>query len=293
MYQATLDQPHEPRAEYRYHLLRAANERFQTSIPDLNPGQRAEAEHQAERTWALESLVLTTSEARDTLIPERHLAEAVAKVRGRYPSESAFLEDLERNGLDEAGLGRALQRELIFDAVMTRIGAQAEPVNEDDERRFHTEHRDRFETTEQRCARHILITINADYAENSREAACARIEHLAAELKAYPESFGQLARQHSECPTAMEDGRLGTLPRGRLYPELDTALFGLDEGQISGVIESEIGFHLLWCEHIEPARTVTFEHARTRIRTHLESCRRRECQKAWIAHLKQAKTSES
>ncbi|MTW21658.1 nitrogen fixation protein NifM [Allochromatium palmeri] len=288
MYQATLDQPHEACAEYRYHLLRAASERFQASIADLDPEQRAEVEHQAERTWALESLVLTTSEARDTLISERHLAEAVAEVRRRYPSESAFVEDLERNGLDEAGLGRALQRELMFDAVMTRIGAQAEPVSEDDERRFHAEHRDRFETPERRHARHLLITINDDYAENSREAARARIERLAAELKEHPEAFGQLARQHSECPTAMEDGRLGLLPPGQLYPELDAALFALGEGRISGVIESEIGFHLLWCERIEPARVITFEHARARIRTHLESYRRRECQKAWIAHLKQA-----
>mgnify|MGYP001805941723 CR=1 FL=1 len=287
MHHTTLDSPHEPRPEYRYHRLRAASDRFQTALTELEPWQREEVERQSEQTWTLESLVLSTGEARDTLIPERRVEEALDEIRQRYPSESEFLEDLERNGLDETTLCRALQRELIFDAVMTRVGAQADPVSEDDERGFHAEHRDRFRTSERRHARHILITINADYADNSRERARARIERLAVELRERPEAFGQLAHRHSECPTAMEDGRLGVLPRGRLYPELEAVLFGLDEGQISGVVESEIGFHLLWCERIEPARTIDFEQARPRIRAHLEASRRRECQRAWIARLQQ------
>ncbi|WP_338081251.1 nitrogen fixation protein NifM [Allochromatium vinosum] len=281
---------HTPSAEYRYHRLRAASERFQAPVDALDAAQRTVVERLAEQTWTLESLVLATDEARDTLIPERHLDEALTEVRRRYPDEGAFLADLARNGLDETGLRQALRRELIFDAVMTRVGARAEAVSEEEVRRFHAEHPERFQIPERRAARHILITINADYAENGREAARARIEALAADAQARPDAFGQLARRHSECPTALEDGRLGTLPRGRLYPELDAALFALDAGQVSGVLESEIGFHLLWCEHIEPARTIDFEQARPHIRERLQSQRRHDCQKAWIARLRRAGT---
>jgi len=275
-------------AEYRYHRLRAAGQRFQVSIEALNAAQRAEVERLAEQTWALESQVLATEEARDTLIPERRLDEALTEVRRRYKDEGEFLEDLALNGLDTSTLRSALQRELIFDAVMTRVGARAEAVGEEEVRRFHAEHAERFQIPERRTARHILITINGDYAENSREAARARIEALADELRARPDTFGRLARRHSECPTAMEDGHLGTLPRGRLYPELDAALFALDAGQISGVLESEVGFHLLWCECIEPARRVDLDQAREQIRTRLEAQRRHDCQKAWIARLSRA-----
>lgn len=290
MNQAASEPRHIPTAEYRYHRLRAASERFQSPVNALDAAQRTEVERLAEQTWTLESLVLTTQEARDTLIPERHLDEALVEMRRRYPDAGEFLEDLALNGLDESTLRQALRRELIFDAVMTRVGARAEPVSEEEVRQFHTGHPERFTTPERRTARHILITINADYAENSREVARARIERLAAELQAQPESFGRLARRHSECPTALEDGRLGTLPRGRLYPELDAALFALGAGQVSGVLESEIGFHLLWCEHIEPARTIDFDQARPHIRARLESQRRHDCQKAWIARLRRAGT---
>jgi peptidyl-prolyl cis-trans isomerase C len=288
MNQATGEHRHTPPAEYRYHRLRAATERFQTSVDALETAQRLEVERLAERTWALESRVLATEEARDTLIPERRLDEALAEVQRRYPDAGEFLEDLARHGLDESTLRRALWRELIFDAVMTRVGARAEAVSEEEVRQFHAEHPEHFRIPERRTARHILITINAEYAENSREAARARIEAIADEVQADPDAFGRLARHHSECPTAMEEGRLGTLPRGRLYPELDAALFALDAGQVSGVLESEVGFHLLWCERIEPARTVDLDQAREQIRTRLESQRRHDCQKAWIARLSRA-----
>ncbi|MBK1719084.1 nitrogen fixation protein NifM [Thiocystis violacea] len=279
--------PQEPRAEYRYHLLRAASERFQADFGALDPGQRSEVERQADQTFALETLVLATPEARDTLIPEQRIDEAVDEIRRRYPDEAGFLTELKANGLDATLLRQALRRELLFDAVMTRIGARVEPVTEIDERLFHELHRDRFTTPEQRRARHILITINDDYAENRREQARRRIEAVAAELNGRAEVFGAFAERHSECPTAMQQGNLGTLPPGRLYPELDTALFALGEGEVSGVLESEIGFHLLLCERIEPPRFISFEQARPRIRAILEARRRRDGQRAWIAGLRQ------
>ncbi len=275
------------RPEYRYHLLRAASERFQTPPGALNVEQLAQAERQAGQTFALETLVLASPEARDTMIPDARLDESVNLIRQRYPDEETFLADLAQSGLDESTLRQALQRELIFDAVMQRIGARAAPVTEVDEQLFYELHRDRFTTPERRTARHLLITINDEFADNRRDVARARIERIAAQLNGRADRFGQLARAHSECPTAMDEGRLGTVPRGQLFPELDAALFALDEGRVSGVLESELGFHLLLCERIEAATSITFDQARTKIRTIIETRRQRDSQRAWIAGLDQ------
>ena len=78
----------------------------------------------------------------------------------------------------------ALRRELTFDAVMQRIAAGHVPIAETDERLFYELHRDRFTAPEQRTARHILITINDDYSENTRSAARARLEAIAEKLRA-------------------------------------------------------------------------------------------------------------
>lgn len=276
----------EERAEYAYHLLRVATARFQTPPSALTSEQRGQAEHQARQSVALESLVLSSPEARDTLVPDQRLEESLREISQRYADRDTFLADLAENGLDEQTLRQALRRELIFDAVMQRVGAGGEAITEVDERLFFEFHQARFSPPERRTVRHILVTINDDFAENRRDAALARIEHIAAELGGRPDDFGTLARRHSECPTAMEDGRLGTVTPGTLFPALDAALFALEVGAISGILESELGFHLLWCEAVEPAVAVTFEQARPQIHAALDARRRHERQKAWIARLR-------
>jgi peptidyl-prolyl cis-trans isomerase C len=285
---------------YRYHLLRAANERFQCSLAALQDSQRQVVEHLARQTFALEERVLAAPEARAVVIPESQVQRAYAEVRARYDGEHGFAADLARNGLDRAGLRRALLRELTFDAIMRRVGARHVPITETDERLCYELHRDHFRSPEQRDARHLLITINADYDENRRESAQARLAAIAAELGSdetrptgatpfgsLTERFADLAMRHSECPTALEGGRLGRLSRGRLYPAIDAVLFSLPEGGISGIVESPIGLHLVLCESIHPARDLTFAQVRDRLRQTMLERARREAQRAWLAELRE------
>jgi peptidyl-prolyl cis-trans isomerase C len=279
--------------ELRYHLLRASLERFKRTPSALSPVELAQAQRRAVQSFDLETLVLGTPEAQGMWIPPERLEEALNEVAGRYPDADAFTADLSDNGLDEALLRRALHRELMFDAVMQRVGARRPEISEVDERLFYQLHRDRFAQPERRTARHILITVNDDFAENGPAAALARIEHLAGRLAGRPNRFESLARRHSECPTALEGGRLGTVTRGQLYPELDAALFDLGQGEVSGVVGSELGFHVLLCEKIHPGRAVPFTQARERIRALLDERRTRTCQRAWIAGLRQAAAAQS
>ena len=157
---------------------------------------------------------------------------------------------------------------------------------------YYEMNKERFRQAETRTARHVLITINEEYPENSRENALQRIRQVAAQATGNPKQFAKLARQYSECPTAMEGGKLGTVPRGQLYPQLDTVLFNLFNGQASEPVESEIGFHVLLCEQIFPARTIALSQARPQIRALLQERAQRNCQKAWLKQLETSATSE-
>jgi peptidyl-prolyl cis-trans isomerase C len=275
-------------ALYRYHLLRAASERFQRDTLRLDSRQREEVSHQARRTLDLENLVLGSREAIGVVIPTDQVEKAVGELRARYPDDVAFSLDLEQNGLTLAALGLALRRELIFDAVMRRVAARHPQVEEIDARLYYELHRDRLTRPERRTARHILITLNEDYPENQRDAALARIEHLADQLRGPggTRRFANLAQAHSECPTALEEGLLGEVARGKLYPELEAVLFSLQEGHFGGPVETELGFHLIFCERIHPAQTPPFAKVREAIRVRLVERSRRDCQKAWLAALR-------
>jgi peptidyl-prolyl cis-trans isomerase C len=279
-------------AAHRYHLLRAATERFKCNVPALDAEQRAEAEALSAKTLALENLVLGAPEAAKVQIPDAAVEQSFRQIAGRFDSPAELNADLARNGLDAAALKLALRRELTFDAVMHRVGARHAAVTDTDERLFYELHHDRFSTPERRAARHILVTVNDDYAENSREAAQAKVSTLVATLRDgaaenLAQRFAKLARRHSECPTAMQDGKLGDIVRGQLYPEVDAALFALPAGGLSDPVCSEIGFHILLCERIDAARPLPFAQVRERIRTALTQRRQREAQRAWLDALRE------
>ncbi len=281
------DKQQEFSAEFNYHLLRNALNEFGKNLEQLSSGEYEQVYRKAVRSYELESLVLASPQAEGLVIPDEQLNQSMTGVAARYDSHEEFLQDLQTNGLDEDGLRHALCCELMFDAVMQRVAAESAPVSDVDVRLFYEMHRERFQQPERRVARHILITVNPDFPENTREAARARMELVVEKLAGRANRFPQFAKRYSECPTAMEEGRLGEIKAGQLYPELDAALFSMEEGEVSAVIESEMGFHVLLCERIKAAKQLPFARAELKIREILEQRHRRSCQKNWLAGLKE------
>jgi nitrogen fixation protein NifM len=146
-------------------------------------------------------------------------------------------------------------------------------------------HPDQFRRPETRQVRHILITVNETIADNTRIAAQQRISSIAARLAKEPQRFEEQALKHSECPTALQGGALGDLPRGKLFPALDDALVEMKAGEVSGVLETELGFHVLRCDAITGADVLNLEQASPHIRKLLELKRKRVCQQAWLKQL--------
>ncbi len=276
----TLEEPIEP-----YTLLRAALSLFQKPPADLPEEQLKRAMQQACNEFDIESRVLNSTEAVGVIVGEQELAQAFVEVRSRFDSDEHFEDTLQANGLDEAGLKAALARQCKVNVVLERVAARSPKVNEVEIGIFYHSHPEKFRRPEQRMARHILISINPDYPENTREQALQRIEALSVILKRKPHKFSELALKHSECPTAFNGGQLGVVVEGKLYPELDAALFSLRSNEVSGVVETEIGFHLIHCQKIIPVETVSLKNAAPKIKKLMQERYRRQCQRAWLASL--------
>ncbi len=271
--------------EYAYHVLRSAYALYDRSPGDLDRNELDAVQRQARNTLRIESRVLETPEAAAVRLPAQQLDAALAQIAARYADGNAFHKDMYANGLDEAALRTAVHRELIFDAVMRGVGEHGAAVSDIDVQLFYQLHKERFVTPERRTARHILITVNSDYADNTAEAARRRLSEIERRLRRHPKRFAGEAVRHSECPTAMQGGLLGQVTRNTLYHELETALFNLNEGQVSPIVETTLGLHLVLCERIHPADSVPLAHAAGRIRRMLEERQRKACQKAWLKAL--------
>lgn len=268
-----------------YHLLKAAQALFGTDTHGLAEAEYARAMDVARRYARIEAAVLGSDEARGVVLAPDTVDAALGEIRARYDDEDAFGASLHHTDLDLAGLTAALRRDLLVDAVLARVGARAGEVGATEAEIFYYTHLERFQVPEQRVARHILITVNEAYADNRPQQAEARIHEIARRLAHKPARFEEQAIKHSECPTALHGGLLGKVPRGRLYPELDAALFALPAGALSEVVRSELGYHLLRCDAIEAARSLPYAEVADALRTRLTEDRSRRTARHWLATL--------
>ncbi len=276
-----------------YNLLRAALTLFKKSPAELAEAELSQAKTQALNEFRIESRVLNTPEAAAVIITEQELQQAYREIRDRYDDEAAFFSDLEKNQLNKASLQAALHRQCKVNTVLELVASRAPAISDVDIGIYYHLHAEQFHLPERREACHIFISINPDYAENTHETALLRAQELADKLRKKPHKFADLALRHSECPTALQGGVLGTVPRGTLYPELDAVLFNLKSGEVSDVVKSEIGFHVLLCKAIQRSETLSLAKATPKIRQLMQERARRTCQRAWLAGLSSMKQEEA
>lgn len=268
-----------------YILLRASLGLFKKSPADLGDTELQQVQRQAHNELTIENRVLNAPEATGVIISEAEVQHAYSEIRARYEDETHFLAELAKNSLNETNLRAALSRQCKVNTVLDRVGSRAIDVNDVDIALYYHLHPEKFACPERRAVSHIFISINPDYPENTQEAALQRAEELREKLLKKPHKFTDLALKHSECPTALQGGELGIVPRGTLYAELDAVLFTLKTGEISTVVESEIGLHILLCKQIHKAETVSLAKATPKIRALMQERARHNYIREWLASL--------
>ena len=139
-------------------------------------------------------------------------------------------------------------------------------VSDADLRAYYEQNRSRYGTPEERRASHILITAPADAPAADRAKARAKAVELLAEVRKSPESFADIARKNSQDPgSAEKGGDLDFVTRGAMVKSFDDALFGLKKGEISDIVESEFGYHIIRLNDIKPGVVQPFEKVRSTI----------------------------
>ena len=139
-------------------------------------------------------------------------------------------------------------------------------VNEADLKTYYEQNTARFGTKEERRASHILITAPASAPAADRAKAKATAEQLLAEVKKAPATFADVARKNSQDPgSAEKGGDLDFVTRGAMVKPFEDAMFALKKGDISDVIETEFGYHIIRLADIKPAVVPPFEQVRATI----------------------------
>jgi peptidyl-prolyl cis-trans isomerase D len=154
--------------------------------------------------------------------------------------------------------------------------ADEKPVITDEEvESFYRQNLTRYSIPEQRNARHILIKTAEEDSEETLVGKREKAEQIL-KLARTGEDFGALAKQYSEGPTGPQGGDLGSFARGSMVKAFDDSVFSLSEGEISDIVETQFGFHIIKLEKIEPAHTRTLAEVKSEIISRLQGQRSSE-----------------
>ncbi|TFW11497.1 peptidylprolyl isomerase [Massilia arenosa] len=136
---------------------------------------------------------------------------------------------------------------------------------------FYNKNIARFKSGEQRRASHILILVKKDGSAAEKAAAKAKAEAILAEVKKNPADFAKLAKTNSQDPgSAEQGGDLGVVEKGAFVKPVEDSIYALKQGEISNLVESEYGYHIITVTDIKAAGQRTLEEAKPEIATELK-----------------------
>ena len=152
---------------------------------------------------------------------------------------------------------------LVLDVDALKAGIR---VPEEDLKKYYSENKSRYSTPEERRASHILIKADKNAPEDQRAKAKAKAEALLAEVKANPSRFAELAKKNSQDPGSAErGGDLDYFGRGAMVKPFEDVAFTLKPGEISGVVESDFGYHIIQVTGARGGETRSYEQVRPEI----------------------------
>lgn len=137
-------------------------------------------------------------------------------------------------------------------------------VPEEKLRQTYEANKDDYVVPEQRRARHILFEVKETDSAETRAEKLEKAKEIL-ELARQGKDFAELAKEYSEGPSGPNGGDLGFFGRGAMVPAFDEAVFSLQPGEISDVVETRFGFHIIKLEEVHESKSRTFEEVRDEI----------------------------
>ncbi len=206
-----------------------------------------------------------------TLSPEE-LEAMVGEYRRDYP-EGAFEAQLAERGVSLEAWRRELEEGLLMEKVVRVAAYSGISVSDEEIAEYYQQHHDDFDRPAQARVRQIVV--------GSEEEGKRALEELRK-----GEEFAALARSLSLSPDGEEGGDLGFIGRGEMPPEFDEAAFSLPIGELSGLVKSEYGYHILLVEERREALRLSLDAAREQVRALVRDTKEDLAYQQWLQDLR-------
>ena len=214
-------------------------------------------------------LLYQESQRKGIKVDETAINKQVMTLKKRFPTEAEFKSALMKANLSEAAIKAQIKRGLAIQQFIDAHIAQKATVSDQEIKTFYESRPGLFKQPEQVRASHILIKVEPQADESQKTAARKRIEEIQQRLQK-GEDFAALAQEFSQCPSSAKGGDLGYFRRGQMVKPFEEAAFALKPGEVSDVVETKFGYHLIKVIEKKPETTIAFEDIKDRLEQYLK-----------------------
>ncbi len=221
-------------------------------------------------------------------VPKDQIDTRYDYYRKNFVSEDAFLADLAKKGLDKEKLRREIEVGLQAEQLFNQRTAGLKPPTDAQIKEFYDTHPDQFQQPEKVKVSHILIAVPTDATPAVKAEKKALAEKVLAELKKGA-SFADEAKKYSDDPGNKDKGGdLGFISKGQTVPEFEKVAFSLKTGALSGIVETQFGYHILKVTDRQKPEKVAFDQAKQNISMYLTDQARNETIMGYLDSLRTA-----
>ncbi len=233
-----------------------------------------------------EKLLLQEAKKKKIHVTEKEIEDGIAEVKSRFKTEDEFKEELKKQNLTERGFKSHIKEQImVIKLIDLEVKSKIESPSESELKKFYEENRDKMVEPEQVRVRHILIKVDKDASKNERQKALTKIKGILLQAKK-GKDFAELAKKYSEGPSASQGGDLGFFARGEMVKEFEDAAFSLKVGEISNIVKTKFGYHIIKCIGKKAKQKRDFEDVKDNIKSFLIQQKMGNKYEAWLRDLR-------
>ena len=191
--------------------------------------------------------------------------------------------------IEEQSANPMMQQAVAIQDYLDKTVLKNVKVTEADVQKYYNDNPKQFvqpgDPAESIRASHILIMVKDDAPDKDKKAALAKINAILAELKQNPNNFEALAKTNSQCGSAANGGSLGAFGKGQMVPEFEKAAFALKPGEISGVVKTQFGYHIIRRDAAVKEHKLPFAQVKDQLTGYLTNMENQKAIQAYVAEM--------
>jgi len=250
-------------------LVGQALQRFGGQIPPQQMQMLMPQFRERATSQAIDRILLASAaESSGIEVSDEKVGEMVDQAKQSLPEGMTLETALGQMGMDLESWKKEIRSQMQIEELVNQKVSAAPEATEEEVKTFYEAHPQYFESPESVTASHILLGFEDGDSDEVKAEKKAKLEGIKKQIEEGGD-FAAMAKEHSSCPSSQRGGDLGSFGKGQMVPPFEKAAFTMAPGELSGIVETNFGYHLIKVTQKSEAGMQPLEEARAQITQHL------------------------